>query len=140
MLQRELTAVFWILWVSLTLTYTVAMLSCGRLLHHPDNRINIVNAVMRVNFAKYFFVLANAIASSVLRVWYRDRGASCKDVVCRLVTDLCMRVVGALFMFVFVLAMDPLFYSLAPELQAGFGDTEYVTAPYLTLTLFGYSY
>ena len=140
MLQRELLVVFWILWVSLFLTYIVAISSFGQLLHHPDSRINFTNATLWLNFGKYVFVVANAIASLVMRVWHRDRGASCTNVFCRFVPDLCMRVVGAMFMLAFVLAMDPLFYTLAPELQAGFGDTEYTTKPYLTLALFGHSY
>ena len=140
MLQRELLVVFWILWVSLLFTYIVAMLSFGQLLHHPDSRTDFTRTMMWVNYAKYGAVVTNAIASSVFRVWHRDRGTSCKNVFCRFVPDLCMRVVGTMFMFSFVLAMDPLFYSLAPELQAGFGDTEYTTKPYLILTLFGQSY
>ena len=122
MLQLELTAVFWFAWILLTGNYVDSVMHFDDRLEHPADRIvtdsPTFEAPLRVAIS---FIVATTIVSMVCRVWHNvvTKWIPCKDLVCRIFGDLCIRLIYFILSIVILTLFMALLYSYGhPVLRA----------------------
>ena len=125
MLEYELNLVFWSAWAWLIIIYVVMVQVYSDILLHPDRDLDSwkVNAsyIMMVGF-----MFTNAVISVVCRAWHRDTSVPFTRFVRQIAVDSSIRIAIFFFWNAYQIVIEFLLYLNASELQAAYGDTNYV--------------